>query len=45
MPEGHQKYIVEPCRYHNALLQQVTEDEERQYDGVFGDDLLVPRAL
>jgi hypothetical protein len=45
MPDGHQKYVVDACNYHSALLQQVTEDEERQYDGVVGEDLLIPRAL
>jgi hypothetical protein len=45
MPAARQKYLVAPCGYHLTLLEQVTEDEERQYDGVIGEDILLPRAL
>lgn len=45
IPEQRQKYLVAPCAYHHELLLQVTEDEERQYDGVQGEDILTPRAL
>lgn len=45
IPDHGQKYLVEPCAYHHTLLQQVTESEERQYDGVSSDDILLPRAL
>jgi hypothetical protein len=45
IPDGQQKYAVAPCGYHLTLLEQVSEDEERQYDGVTGDDLLFPKAL
>jgi hypothetical protein len=45
VPDPRQKYLVEPCAYHNALLQQVTELDERQFDGVTGGDIILPRAL
>lgn len=30
------KYAVEPCESHGYLLTQVTEGEERPYDGIAG---------
>jgi hypothetical protein len=45
LPDGKHKYAVAPCGDHLSLLEQVTEDDERQYDGVLGEDILLPKAL
>lgn len=45
VPDRQQKYLVAACGYHLTLLEHVSEDEERQYDGVTGEDILFPRAL
>lgn len=45
MEDGPGKYLVDACAYHGVLLQQITEGDERHYDGVRGEDILLPPAL
>jgi hypothetical protein len=45
MEDARGKYLVDACPYHGALLQQITEGDERHYDGVRGEDLLLPPTL
>lgn len=39
---GPKKYAVEPCESHGYLLMQVTEGEERPYDGIASVSFVTP---
>ena len=40
-----EKYAVEACGYHHSLFQQITEEDERRYEGVQGDEFFLPPAI
>lgn len=39
---GPKKYAVDPCESHDYLLMQVTEGEERPYDGISNVSFVTP---